>query len=920
MQYIDVDKIIIFVFLAITLIVGIIAGKDVKNIKDYAIANGEFGTPVLLLTLLATMIGGSSTTGDVAQIFEDGLIYLMASLSSVIATLSMAYYIAPKFDSRFNSMISVCDIVKYFYGVNAEKFSGLIGFVICIGFLAMQLIALGHLATSVLNIDYTHGVLITGGLVIAYSTFGGIRSVTMTDVLQFGVLIIMLPLIANVATNQVGGLNKVFSGIDTYHQQFFDHPKFYQYLFLSIFLCLPFGLFFPSIIQRYLMAQNNKQVAQITYTYSILQAVTIFMATCIALSALKLYPNAEPKAIIPSIINDYMPPFIKGLVISGMLAVLMSTADSLLNSAGILIAHNVLPKKVFKGDIKKLSFMKLCTLVTGILSMLIALKNYSIINVSIISFAFSATTFGIPLTFAMLGLKVKRISFWTGSFSSFMAFFITQHFKMGYEIPIFTTVISFLGFIIPHLILNRGFALLPSSQASKKGVYKKAIWNLTKFIKKHLPTPRNVFNYSKNKVEKFGANHLMFGIFCCINYIVPYFMWTHHKPINYPVMLGLRLIAGMLCVGLLMKDYWPQYLKKYFPLYWHFTLIYCLPFVTTIMFIMVNADVEWLINLTLAIMLLAMLVDWASFILIFLIGVSLGYTFYQLVIGNPALSVDFDTIYLSIYVCIFATLIGLLFARRKEIDAEEKLEVMRLFGGAMAHEVKTPLASINMCAQHVNITLSRMIAILEENKTDIVIKECSELQDLSLTLRKISSQGINTVSSLLTSLKSSVIAVDKSEYFIAKCIDQVLTTYETQFINLENIKLNISNNFRFYGSMYYMEQVLSNLLSNAYKYGGSNVSIDIWSDNNKLYIQDNGKGISPEDLPHIFDRFYTKSKDGTGIGLAFCKMVMEDMGGTITCKSEVNKYTQFILEFPKLRNQHLEEVLEKTEPSMVNQP
>ena len=65
-------------------------------------------------------------------------------------------------------------------------------------------------------------------------------------------------------------------------------------------------------------------------------------------------------------------------------------------------------------------------------------------------------------------------------------------------------------------------------------------------------------------------------------------------------------------------------------------------------------------------------------------------------------------------------------------------------------------------------------------------------------------------------------------------------------------------------------------------------------------IKDYGRGIAKENLPHIFDRFYTKSRSGTGIGLAFCKTLMEELGGTIECKSSLGKYTRFTLTFPEL--------------------
>ena len=92
--------------------------------------------------------------------------------------------------------------------------------------------------------------------------------------------------------------------------------------------------------------------------------------------------------------------------------------------------------------------------------------------------------------------------------------------------------------------------------------------------------------------------------------------------------------------------------------------------------------------------------------------------------------------------------------------------------------------------------------------------------------------------------------------------------------------------------------MLFNLLNNAYKYNGENVKIKIWTQGHKLHFKDYGNGIEEEDLPHIFKRFYTKNETGTGIGLPFCLMVMEDLGGTIECYSQTGEFTEFILSFP----------------------
>ena len=100
-----------------------------------------------------------------------------------------------------------------------------------------------------------------------------------------------------------------------------------------------------------------------------------------------------------------------------------------------------------------------------------------------------------------------------------------------------------------------------------------------------------------------------------------------------------------------------------------------------------------------------------------------------------------------------------------------------------------------------------------------------------------------------------------------------------------------------------LEKILYNLLSNAFKFTskGGSVSAVVTHDQNQLQlkIQDTGEGISPEELERIFDRFYqvdssqTRSQDGTGIGLALTKELVQLMGGEIIVESEVQKGSTF---------------------------
>ena len=69
---------------------------------------------------------------------------------------------------------------------------------------------------------------------------------------------------------------------------------------------------------------------------------------------------------------------------------------------------------------------------------------------------------------------------------------------------------------------------------------------------------------------------------------------------------------------------------------------------------------------------------------------------------------------------------------------------------------------------------------------------------------------------------------------------------------------------------------------------------------NYLIFKDTASGITTTALKTLFNQFNSTSKEGAGLGLAFCKMTMQSYGGDITCESKENCYTKFILSFLKM--------------------
>ena len=119
--------------------------------------------------------------------------------------------------------------------------------------------------------------------------------------------------------------------------------------------------------------------------------------------------------------------------------------------------------------------------------------------------------------------------------------------------------------------------------------------------------------------------------------------------------------------------------------------------------------------------------------------------------------------------------------------------------------------------------------------------------------------------------------------------------------------IRVGGTVQFYSDPYRIQTILNNLISNSFKYYRSGdeqptIEIDIYiaEKSTTILIKDNGIGIPEEKFENIFNMFYRASNQskGSGLGLYIVKEMVEKLNGTISVKSKVNMYTQFMIELP----------------------
>jgi signal transduction histidine kinase len=222
----------------------------------------------------------------------------------------------------------------------------------------------------------------------------------------------------------------------------------------------------------------------------------------------------------------------------------------------------------------------------------------------------------------------------------------------------------------------------------------------------------------------------------------------------------------------------------------------------------------------------------------------------------------------------------------------KRLEMMREeWISNVSHDMKTPLASIRGYAELLN---DRGLSLNEQTEYAKIIEKQSLhmqdlLDDLNLTMRLRHQQ-----------LPLSLTEVNIVQFMREIVIDTLNTPpYEQANIDFDATAEVIVHSI----DEHFMRRAVVNFLYNAILHNPPDVCVKVLVDANTITIADDGQGISAEDLTHIFERYYrgtnTEQKQGTGLGTAIARDIIEAHGGTVSITSEKQKGTTVTIQLQK---------------------
>ena len=410
---------LVIAYLLVTIAIGLVAAKRVKTSADFAIAGRHLPLAMIVTTTFATWFGAETVLGIPAKFVNSGLNGVVEDpFGAGSCLILVGLFFAGKL-YRMN-LLTISDYYRERYGRSVEVICSIIIMVSYLGWVSAQVTALG-LVFNLLSggvISMPWGMTIGVVSVLAYTLFGGMWSVAITDFMQMIILVVGLAVLAVYAGDQAGGADKVIAlAVSQDLFKFLPEPNMKDILF---FLAAAITIMFGSIpqqdvFQRVMSANSLNAATKGPIIGGICYILFAFVPMFLVVSALIIMPEQaaqlieeDPQKVLPTLVMTQMPFIMQVLFFGALLSAIKSCASATLLAPSITFTENIW-RQFFphQGDKQSLLTMRVTVLVFSALVLLYAIQMQGSSIYEMVSGAYQVTLVGafIPLLFGLYWAK-----------------------------------------------------------------------------------------------------------------------------------------------------------------------------------------------------------------------------------------------------------------------------------------------------------------------------------------------------------------------------------------------------------------------------------------------------------------------------------------------------------------------------------
>ena len=451
-----VDIAIVVVFFVINILIGLYSSKNITTFSEYSVWKRSFGSFAICASLTASFLGGGYIMGNSAKAYSIGMVYAYGLIGFSVKELLVGLFIAPRMD-QYQDCHSVGDIIGRHYGHNAKFITGIFSLLVCIGILGSQVSAIGVLFSIFFDIPSHLGILIGFGIIIFYSSIGGMRGVVYTDTFQFLIIMIGIPLILIYGVSYIGGWQHFMDSVPVSKLNPFKNINSRLALISLFFTFLVGEILVPPYVQRLFMAKSTKQTQRATIVASLISMPIFVIAGLVGLVAFIIDPHLTANDSMPYVVSVVLPVGLKGLVVAGLISVIMSSASSFLNAGSIAFTHDVLPSLLKFDHFNKkrqLRIVRFVSVFLGIGAMIMAMSVQNILDILIYSYSVWAPIIVVQLIGAIFGKPVTPKGFFVCGLSGILSTVLASIILPEHSL-VSANVFGVLGSLLMYLFLKK---------------------------------------------------------------------------------------------------------------------------------------------------------------------------------------------------------------------------------------------------------------------------------------------------------------------------------------------------------------------------------------------------------------------------------------------------------------------------------
>ncbi|WP_323115046.1 sodium:solute symporter [Pseudomonas guariconensis] len=451
------DIIVVLIYAAGMLGLGWYGMRRAKTHEDYLVAGRNLGPTLYMGTMATTVLGGASTVGTVRLGYVHGIsgFWLCAALGLGIIALNL-FLAKPLLRLK---IFTVTQVLERRYNPMARQASAAIMLAYALMIAVTSTLAMGTVLQVLLDVPFWMALLFGGGVVVVYSTIGGMWSLTLTDIVQFviktvGLMFILLP----ICLYKAGGWDTLVAKLPAAS---FSWTTIGWDTIITYFLIYFFGILIGQDIWQRVFTARDEKVCQRAGTVAGVYCVLYGLACAlIGMAAHVLLPDlANPNNAFAEMIKGQLPEGIRGLLMAAALAAMMSTASAGLLAASTTLTEDLLPK-LRGGKQSSLGVNRLFTLITGLVVLGIALAVNDVISALTLAYNLLVGGMLIPLIGAIFWKRATT----AGAITSMSLGFVTAllfMFKDGLDAnsPIYYSLaIGLVSFVVVSLLSRRSVA------------------------------------------------------------------------------------------------------------------------------------------------------------------------------------------------------------------------------------------------------------------------------------------------------------------------------------------------------------------------------------------------------------------------------------------------------------------------------